>query len=114
MEVGESAATGLALIIHELATNSMKYGALSTPNGTLDVSSLTDEKQITLTWLEHGGPEVRTPNPAEGYGSKLVRHSVTSLGGSIAHDWQNTGLVVTLKLMRARLIALRRTWPGAG
>jgi len=61
MGVGEKAATSLALIIHELATNSMKYGALSAPAGTLDVSSATEDGHVSLTWLERGGPPVEAP-----------------------------------------------------
>lgn len=104
MGVGEAAATSLALVIHELATNSMKYGALSAPTGTLDLSSATDDGAIVLTWLERGGPAVTAPSGAEGFGSKLVRRSVAGqLGGSIEHDWSEGGLIVTLRMDRARL-----------
>lgn len=104
MGVGETAATSLALILHELATNSMKYGALSVPVGTLDVSSMTDDKYIILTWLEHGGPEVSKPATADGFGGKLVQRSVTGqLGGAIHYDWAETGLIVTLRMDRSRL-----------
>ena len=103
MGVGEKAATGLALVIHELATNSMKYGALSVPVGTLDVSSVPEGDDIVLTWLEHGGPEVREPAD-DGFGSKLIDRSVTrQLGGTIAYDWAETGLIVTIRMNRARL-----------
>jgi two-component sensor histidine kinase len=61
MGVGQASATGGALVIHELATNSVKYGALSVPTGTLDVSSAAHNKDIVLTWLERGGPKVRAP-----------------------------------------------------
>ncbi len=102
--VGEGAATGIALIIHELATNSMKYGALSVPTGTLDVSSVTESDDIILTWLERGGPAVETPEFPAGFGSLLVKRSVTGqLGGSIDYDWSEGGLIVTLRIKRARL-----------
>ena len=104
MGVGENAATGLALVIHELATNSMKYGALSLTVGTLDVSSETMTDKIVLTWTEHGGPKVDKPDGREGFGSKLVRRSVAGqLGGTIAYDWAETGLIVTLTMDRGRL-----------
>jgi two-component sensor histidine kinase len=104
MGVGEAAATSLALIIHELATNSMKYGALSQPTGTLDVSSATDGDDICLTWLERGGPAVEAPEKPAGFGSKLVERSVSGpLGGSIDYDWSEAGLIVTLRMNRARL-----------
>lgn len=102
--VGETAATGIALIIHELATNSMKYGALSVPAGTLDVSSTTDGDFLVLTWLERGGPPVDMPDGDAGFGGNLVRRSVTGqLGGSIDYDWSEGGLIVTLRIKRSRL-----------
>ena len=106
MGVGERAATGLALVIHELATNSMKYGALSVPTGTLDLSSAVDGDAIVLTWLERAGPAVTAPAGAEGFGSKLVRRSIAGqLGGSIGYDWAPDGLIATLRLDRNRLCA---------
>lgn len=106
MGIGETAATSLALVIHELATNAMKYGALSVPTGVLDLSSVTDGSELVLTWLERGGPVVTAPGQAEGFGSKLVRRSVAGqLGGSIAYDWSEGGLIVTLRMDRLRLLA---------
>lgn len=104
MGVGEAAATSLALVVHELATNSLKYGALSTDSGTLDVSTRSDGDQICLMWTERGGPAVKAPPEEEGFGSKLVRHSIyRQLGGKIEHDWSEAGLVVTIELSRAKL-----------
>jgi two-component sensor histidine kinase len=104
--VGENAATGLALVIHELATNSMKYGALSAPTGTLDISSATEGNDIVLTWLERGGPSVATPDAPAGFGSHLVKRSVAGqLGGAIDYNWSEGGLIVTLRMKRTRLAA---------
>lgn len=104
MGVGEAAATAVALIIHELATNSLKYGALSVDTGILDLSGSTDEDEVTLVWTERGGPQVEPPNGAEGYGSKLVRRSVSGqLGGSITYDWSTEGVIVVLRLKADRL-----------
>jgi two-component sensor histidine kinase len=104
--VGEKTATSLALIIHELATNSMKYGALSAPTGTLDVSSAADPEQISLTWLERGGPTVKEPDGLAGFGSELVRRSVRGqLGGSIDYNWSEGGLIVSLRMNRSRIAA---------
>lgn len=106
MGVGEGAATALALVIHELATNSLKYGALSADVGTLDVSGSTDDEDVTLVWTERGGPTVKPPNGAGGYGSKLVNRSVSdSLGGSITYDWSNEGVIVTVTLKAEKLAA---------
>lgn len=104
MGVGASAATSLAMVIHELATNSMKYGALSVPTGTLDVASVADPSQVVLSWVERGGPPVQAPDKLTGFGSDLVRRSVRGqLGGQIEHDWSVDGLIVTLRMSRARI-----------
>lgn len=58
MGVGVSSATTLALVMHELATNSLKYGALSVETGTLDVSGNTNGEDVTIAWTERGGPVV--------------------------------------------------------
>lgn len=104
MGVGEKAATGLALILHELATNSLKYGALSVETGTLDISSTPTGPNIELTWLERGGPSVSTRPDLSGFGSKLVERSVAGqLGGSITYNWDSGGLTATLVMNRERL-----------
>lgn len=104
MGVGEATATSLALIIHELATNSLKYGALSSGTGTLDVTTNTKDAQLELVWTESGGPKVEAAPEQNGFGSKLVHRSVSKqLGGAINYNWSEDGLIVTLRLDRARL-----------
>ncbi|VVS96477.1 sensor histidine kinase [Rhizobium sp. EC-SD404] len=104
MRVGDMATTILALVVHELATNSLKYGALSVDTGTLDLSCSAHDEAVTLVWTESGGPEVKIPVGPGGYGSKLVERSVTGhLRGSIAYVWAKSGLVVTLKASPERL-----------
>jgi two-component sensor histidine kinase len=103
MGVGESAAT-TALVIHELATNSLKYGALSADTGTLDVSGAAEDDDIKIVWTERGGPVVEPPDSASGYGSRLVVRSVSGqLGGTIDYDWSSEGVIVTLKMKTAKL-----------
>ncbi len=106
MGVGEASATTLALVIHELATNSLKYGALSVETGTLDLSGVSEKERIKIVWTERGGPAVEPPKTAGGYGSRLVERSVsTQLGGSIEYDWSPDGLIATLWIEEARLAA---------
>jgi len=106
MSVGEAATTIFALIVHELATNSLKYGALSVDTGTLDVSCTTQEAAVTVVWTESGGPKVTSPKAMAGYGSRLIDRSVTGhLRGSITYDWAEDGVIVTLKVDPARLAA---------
>ena len=104
MGVGHHTATALAMLVHELATNSVKYGALSAAEGFLDVSSKTDHDDIYLIWAETGGPMVPKPPEMTGFGSKLVKRSVSAqLGGELTYDWQENGLVVTIKMLANRL-----------
>lgn len=104
MGVGEVAATSLALVIHELATNSLKYGALSLATGTLDVSGTVAGEAVVLTWTEQGGPEVVTPTGEGGYGSRLLDRAMSGyLGGSISINWTPGGALVTLNINASRL-----------
>jgi two-component sensor histidine kinase len=102
--IGEGSITTLALVVHELATNSLKYGALSLAGGTLDVTCTTDDNEVIIVWKEKGGPPVAAARGQAGFGSKLVNRSITSqLGGSIASDWPPQGLIVTLRMSKSRL-----------
>ena len=103
MNVGERSSTTLALVIHELATNSAKYGSLSAASGTLDVSCNAHDDEAVMTWTERGGPAISAP-ATNGFGSKLIHRSMTAqLGGSIAFDWSDEGVVVTLRMSRDRM-----------
>ena len=101
--VGEQAATTLALVVHELATNSLKYGALSSPFGALDISCAPHDTEVVVVWTERGGPPVTAPAGDGGYGSKLLNRGMTQLGGSIACDWSSEGVIVTLRMTKVRL-----------
>ncbi len=106
LSVGESATTTLALIVHELATNSLKYGALSIDTGMLDVSSSAHDEAVTVVWTESGGPKVKAPTGPSGYGTKLLERSITGhLRGSIGYQWGEDGVVITLKMNPGALAA---------
>ncbi|MBR1092038.1 PAS domain-containing protein [Bradyrhizobium manausense] len=102
--VGEKSASALALVVHELATNSVKYGALSVANGVLDLECTVNGGVVTLTWRESGGPPISKAPGRSGFGSKLVVSSLSDqLGGSISASWRPTGAVITLEISEARL-----------
>lgn len=104
MRVGERAATTLALVIHELATNSLKYGSLSTAAGSLDVSQVVEHDGCVLLWTERGGPPVTAPPGPGGFGSTLMKRSMAGqLGGSIEYDWSSEGVVIALRIDPSRL-----------
>lgn len=102
MNVGESSSTTLALVLHELATNSAKYGSLSVESGTLDVSCNAQDDEVVIMWTERGGPPISAP--ATLFGSKLVHRSIAAqVGGTIAFDWSAEGLVANLRMSKDRI-----------
>lgn len=103
INVAIRAATPLALIFHELATNSAKYGALSVAEGRVEVTLDKGEDVVRIGWLERGGPAVSPPSD-EGFGSRMLRMSVQSqLNGAIEHRWLPEGLEVEMTIPLASL-----------
>lgn len=101
--ISARAATPLALVFHELATNSAKYGALSADDGAVDLSIADEGKSLLLRWVERGGPPVKR-NPKEGFGSRLVEMSVTGqLGGSWERRFEPGGMVCELTVSKAAI-----------
>ena len=92
----------LALALHELATNAAKYGALSTPQGRIDLSwrvttgSNGNEPRFILSWQELGGPEVRQPS-RRGFGSMMIERSLRSyFRGKAQVEYPPSGLTFKL------------------
>jgi two-component sensor histidine kinase len=82
--VSRSAGTTIALCLHELATNAIKYGALSTPEGRVAVTwelSAAPDSMLTIRWIETGGPPVVEPTRV-GYGTRYMRSALTGLFGA--------------------------------
>jgi PAS domain S-box-containing protein len=95
-----------ALLVHELATNAAKYGALSTPDGQIDIQCLADDDQFVLTWRERGGPIIDHAPDSEGFGSFLASATVRShFGGELSREWRPEGLTIRLSISRSRLAA---------
>ena len=90
-------AMSLALLAHELATNAMKYGALSVPAGSVELSWSVAGSQIALVWQERDGPPVQPPERT-GFGSKLLRTAFAADTGEavIAYDAAGVRCAVTL------------------
>lgn len=104
INVGETASTALALVIHELATNSAKYGALSVATGLLDVTCAEEESEVVVVWTERGGPTVAAPDKPPGYGSRMIARTLSAqLGGAIAMNWSSEGVIATVRLNESRL-----------
>lgn len=83
----------ISMLLHELATNANKYGALSTDQGVVSVTWRVDDGQVRLAWKETGGPQVVEPE-REGFGSILKNSLVRQLRGRIDRAWGPDGLVV--------------------
>lgn len=104
--IGEGAATALALVVHELATNAVKYGALSAAAGLLDVSCKIVQDEAVIVWTERGGPPVKAPNPGAGFGGRLLDRVVErQLRGSVEYQWPTEGMIATLRFKAERLVS---------
>ncbi|WP_310216929.1 HWE histidine kinase domain-containing protein [Caulobacter sp. BE264] len=98
--IDAQAAQSLALVIHELATNASKYGALSRPLGRLNVSWSFDETGVLrLAWREDAGVAIAAPTQ-RGFGSTLIESAAKQLGARIEHTWRPQGLKVRLDLLQ--------------
>ena len=91
----------LTLVLHELTTNAVKYGCLSTPQGELRLSWRRHGRgeKLTLDWLERGGPKVEPPR-RKGFGTTLLARSLAS-GGRIDFDPDGVHVVATFPLARS-------------
>jgi PAS domain S-box-containing protein len=104
VRVDDRSATPLGLLIHELATNAAKYGALSTPDGRVQVDWETDGEMLRLWWSETGGPRIEAAPARTGFGSVLADLSVRDqLDGTLRRDWAEDGLVLEADIPIRRL-----------
>jgi PAS domain S-box-containing protein len=86
-------AQSIALILHELATNAAKYGALLAAEGQIDLKwSQGADGWLILCWTEMGGPEIQTP-ARQGFGTRVIERMVGQLKGQARFDWRPEGLV---------------------
>jgi PAS domain S-box-containing protein len=97
------AAQAIAMVLHELATNAVKYGALSVPAGRLRVEWSRGEAQLTIRWSETDGPDVKSP-ARQGFGTRVVGSVIkTELAGEIRFDWNPEGLNCEITIPLDRL-----------
>jgi PAS domain S-box-containing protein len=93
-------AQGLALALHELATNALKYGCWSAANGRLSLTWTppSAERWVDMTWQETGGPQVSAPGRA-GFGLTLITRALAgAIGGRVELDWDPAGLRCKLRI----------------
>jgi len=97
VRLGEHATNSIALILHELATNAAKYGALSVDHGEIIVAWDVDQDVLRLRWREENGPEIRQPTE-KGFGSTLIERTIAAHGGTLKHVWFPRGLAVHIDI----------------
>lgn len=106
VEVSERAVISLSLVLHELATNAAKYGALSQPDGVVRISWRVGDTILTLNWNESGGPSISERPTTKGFGTILSAHTLTGqFDGSIAYDWKPHGLSAEITMSMERMLA---------
>ena len=96
-------AQSIAMIVHELCTNAVKHGALSSKSGKVSISwKVERDNELVLAWEESGGPPVQVPI-VQNTGNRVIDAVVRQLGGRLIRDWDRDGLRCTLICSTARL-----------
>jgi PAS domain S-box-containing protein len=104
-------AQGLALALHELATNAAKHGALSSPGGKIALDWQLEGDALTLHWAENGGPRIAQPT-SRSFGLKVIVASIEQqLGGKSSFDWNSQGLRCVFSIPRSELTKSRAFGP---
>lgn len=111
-----NAAQSMSLVVHELTTNAIKYGALSVPTGRIRVVGRLGWREhkevLCFRWEEKGGPPVVPPS-RKGYGSFLIEELLDGIAEESTVDFRTEGLVVEATLAAAQLRPGRDHWPAA-
>ncbi|WEK02719.1 MAG: PAS domain-containing protein [Candidatus Devosia phytovorans] len=98
-QIDDGAATPLALLFHELGTNSAKYGALSLEAGRVGLTGSQSDDRYRLSWKEIGGPAIEREGELSGFGSRLITLSVEGqMRGNLQRLWETDGLRVEIDL----------------
>jgi PAS domain S-box-containing protein len=98
VSLSPATAQGIALALHELATNAAKHGALSSLKGKVSLTWQLQSDVLTLHWMENGGPPIKTPS-ARSFGLKVIKASIEQqLGGQATFDWNPKGLRCDLSI----------------
>jgi PAS domain S-box-containing protein len=93
------AAQNFTLIVHELATNALKYGALSTPSGRVVIQCRRNDRDMVLVWSEQGGP-VTEPPARKGFGHVILNDLPTGFGAKVTTDYAAKGFRYQLRVTR--------------
>jgi PAS domain S-box-containing protein len=103
-EVDDRAVTSAALLLHELATNATKYGALSASAGVIHIDCALKEDWLAIIWEERGGPAVIAPPDREGFGGSLARKIIENqFRGRFFNEWNKSGLSIRIEIPREHI-----------
>jgi two-component sensor histidine kinase len=106
-----AAAQAFAMVLHELATNAAKYGALSAPEGRLTVRTRWQGSNFTIEWIEKAPRAIRPPTQP-GFGTRLIKILVEQqIGGHVSSEWPESGLSTRISLTGLGLAARGRATP---
>lgn len=95
VSLDKDATTAFGLVVHELVTNALKYGAWSVPDGEIRVTWRIDDGRFVFEWRETGGPQLSAPE-RQGYGTRYIRAAMEgALGEAPDVRFEPSGLVVT-------------------
>lgn len=96
------AVIGMALLLHELATNALKYGALCNKTGRVSLTSSYDDADghLMLVWREYGGPPVATPE-RRGFGARLLAAVLQGVGGRVTPEFASAGFTARIEIPAA-------------
>jgi two-component sensor histidine kinase len=96
LRLGPKTAVALSMTVHELCTNAIKYGSLSTEAGRVEIAWSADQGQFRWMWREYGGPAVAVPTQT-GFGSRLIERSLAAqLSAEVKLNYEPAGLVCTI------------------
>ncbi|MBX3597275.1 MAG: PAS domain-containing protein [Rhizobiaceae bacterium] len=90
--------TTIALFLHEMATNSVKYGAFSQAKGRVSISWTLVEEGLRIAWTEYGGPQLEHEPPHQGFGSDMIGRMARAAGGRFDREWRKEGLRAVIVL----------------
>jgi len=107
LALGPDAISGLALLLHEFATNAAKHGALSCADGHVSIDSAVADGTLAFTWRESGGPAIAGTSDTRGFGAYLADRVVKGqFNGRMTREWSASGLTIRLWLPLDRLTPL--------
>lgn len=103
-ELAGDALTSIALLLHELTTNAVKYGALSVPDGRLAVRLAIEGGQLRVFWDETNAPASDAASRRQGFGTTLEQAALRGIGGTIVRHWHGDGVSIVLSFPLDRLV----------